>query len=128
MYQSNDNNIIKFLTTNTPEKRKSISERLMNDHEGYVPIIVGRAEIKNTPPIKKFKYVVPRDMTFGKFILEMKKSIDSTDPNTNLFVFFSNNRLVPINDQISYLYDRYKNADGFLYLVYSVENTFGSYL
>jgi len=119
-----DTNINNFLS-NPFEKRKSIAERIIRDYDGYIPIIIGRAELKNTPTIRKYKYVASREMTFGNFIVEIKKNIDNIDANTNIFVFFPDNRLVPISDKISYLYDKYKNKDGFLYLFYSIENTFG---
>jgi GABA(A) receptor-associated protein len=120
-----DPNISKFFSTNTFEKRKSISDKIITDYSGYVPIIVGRAEIVTTPLIKKHKYVVSREMSFGNFIIQLKSNMENFNEKTNIFVFFPDNTLVPINEKISYLYDKYKNNDGFLYITYSVESTFG---
>ena len=42
-----------------------------------------------------------------------------------IFIFTSNNTLVPNSWTVKELYDQHKKEDNFLYLYYSIENTFG---
>ena len=47
------------------------------------------------------------------------------DISFSLYIFIDGN--IPSNTQLlSVLYDDYKNKDGFLYMIYDIENTFGS--
>ena len=46
-------------------------------------------------------------------------------PEEALFIF-AGSSLLSSNTLISVAYERYKDADGFLYIKYSGENTFGS--
>jgi hypothetical protein len=46
-------------------------------------------------------------------------------PEKAIFIFV-NNVLPPSSSLLSHVYAEHKDADGFLYIVYSSENTFGS--
>lgn len=117
--------IHKFITDNTAEKRKSVSNTLRIQHPDHIPIIIGRAEIINTPAISKNKFLAPQEIIFGKFIHEIRKNIPNLDPTLSLFFFVGDNILVPNSISLNELYNRYKDQDGFLYITYSSENTFG---
>ena len=54
----------------------------------------------------------------------MKKYLKTKSDQT-IFIFTHNNNLVPSNWMVSELHDKYKKEDGFVYLFYSLENTFG---
>ena len=62
-------------------------------------------------------------MTLGQFIFTIRKRLKLT-PEKALFVFI-NNSLIPSNLLIKEIYDKNKNEDGFLYVQYTGENTFG---
>ena len=73
----------------------------------------------------KHKYLVPRDLTVGQFIYVVRKRIH-LPPNSALFLFVGeHNTLLPNSAYMDEIYDRYKNLDGFLYIMYSKENVFG---
>ncbi len=46
------------------------------------------------------------------------------DPDKAIFIFI-NNVLAPTASQMSRIYEEHKDEDGFLYVVYSGEETFG---
>jgi GABA(A) receptor-associated protein len=71
----------------------------------------------------KVKYLVPYDITMGQFItiLRSKVKIQST---TALF-FFINNKVFPITTPIGNIYKEQADEDGFLYIEFCEESTFG---
>ena len=73
--------------------------------------------------IDKQKFLVPRDMNLGQFIYIISKRI-KLDANEALFILVNNN-LIPGNKVLNEVYENNKDIDGFLYVTYSSENTFG---
>jgi GABA(A) receptor-associated protein len=67
--------------------------------------------------------LVPSDLTVGQFQYVIRKRI-SVDPDKAIFIFI-NNVLAPTASQMSRIYEEHKDEDGFLYVVYSGEETFG---
>lgn len=115
-----------FLTKSDKESRQEIVANILYKYPDRVPVLVGQGVLKNTPSISKNKYIVPADITFAKFIAEIRKNmVGSLDKKASLFYFLDNNILVPSNAMMSDLYRRYKSDDGFLYITYAAENTFG---
>ena len=104
-------------------KRKMESARLLKKFPDRVPILVKPGN-KNTPDIDKCKYLVPAVMTIGEFINIIRKRVDLGSTKA-LFVFV-NNVLPPTSSTMRTIYEQNADSDGFLYLMYSVENTFGS--
>ena len=111
-------------------KNKSFDDRLKEStdikkkYPSRIPVIVERYnKCKNICDIDKNKYLVPEDLTLGQFIFTIRKRLKLT-PEKALFVFI-NNSLIPSNLFMSEIYDKNKNEDGFLYVNYTGENTFG---
>ena len=109
--------------SNSFEKRKNESNHIMNRYKSRIPIIVEKYEGCELPEIDKLKYLVPKDMTMPQFIFVIRKRI-KLDPSQTLFVMV-NNTLVGSSKLISEIYDELKDKDGFLYVTYTNENTFG---
>ena len=105
------------------ENRLQESTRIMEKYPARVPIICSKHARSNIPEIDKQKYLVPSDLTMGQFVFVIRKRI-KLDPAKALFIFV-NNQLPPTASLVSIVYDRHKDADGFLYVEYSGENTFG---
>ena len=113
-----------FKNLNTFEKRKSECERILNKHPERIPVIVCKNCKEGTlPDIDKQKYLVPKELTLGQFVYIIRKRI-KLDPNQALFVLI-NNSLQPTNRLLEDIYSDSKDEDGYLYIVYSSENTFG---
>lgn len=100
------------------------ADYLLQKYPGRVPLIVVCHQ-SCPPDIKRERqrYLVPRELQFGCIQGIIRKKIQ-LDHIKSLFVF-CNNSLVPLNQTISQVYDKYVSEDGFLYVYYTLENTFG---
>ena len=114
---------------NTPfEKRKEVSGRILARHPDRVPVIVCKATGKNTknvPEIAKQKFLVPVDISVAKFIHEIRKNLPSLSEEQAIFIFVDEGIMPPASMLMNTLYDRFKDEDGFIYIVYSNEEVFG---
>ena len=73
--------------------------------------------------IDKKKFLVPMDLTIGHFMYVIKKRIH-LDETSALYLSVNNTTPEP-SEKMSAVYDRHRNSDGFLYVVYSGERSFG---
>ena len=105
------------------ETRKAESDRILLKYVDRVPIICERAEGSTVPQIEKKKYLVPGDLTVGQFIFIIRKRVDLSAEQA-IFLFINGN-IPPTATLMSIIYSENKDADGFLYIKYSGENTFG---
>lgn len=105
------------------EKRSEESSRIMEKYKDRIPIIVLKHKSCELPTIDKHKYLVPKDMTFSQFIFIIRKRIH-LNPSQSLFVSVGN-QLANGSSLVCNIYERFKDKDGFLYVVYTSENTFG---
>lgn len=113
-----------FKSEHTLEQRKQEADRIRKKFPDRIPVIVERSKgCTNVPTIDKQKYLVPSDLTVGQFVYVVRKRIKLT-PEQAVFVFVGN-YLPPTASMMSALYDTHKDKDGFLYVTYSGENTFG---
>jgi GABA(A) receptor-associated protein len=108
----------------TFEQRASESARIRDAYPGRVPVICERSDVCSTVPrIGRSKYLVPLDLTFGQFFHVVRSKV-KVPPATALF-FYVGNDMPATSCLVSELYESHKNEDGFLYLTYAGENTFG---
>ncbi|CAL9237810.1 unnamed protein product [Arabidopsis halleri] len=105
------------------ERRQIESSRIRDKYPDRIPVIVERAERSDVPNIDKKKYLVPADLTVGQFVYVVRKRIKLSAEKA-IFVFVKNT-LPPTAAMMSAMYDENKDEDGFLYMTYSGENTFG---
>nr|6WY6_A Chain A, Autophagy-related protein 8 [Saccharomyces cerevisiae]6WY6_B Chain B, Autophagy-related protein 8 [Saccharomyces cerevisiae] len=105
------------------EKRKAESERIADRFPNRIPVICEKAEKSDIPEIDKRKYLVPADLTVGQFVYVIRKRI-MLPPEKAIFIFV-NDTLPPTAALMSAIYQEHKDKDGFLYVTYSGENTFG---
>ncbi|KAK1568544.1 hypothetical protein Q3G72_025716 [Acer saccharum] len=108
------------------ERRQAESARIRDKYPDRIPVIVERAEKSDVPEIDKKKYLVPADLTVGQFVYVVRKRIKLT-PEKAIFIFVKN-ILPPTAAMMSAIYEENKDEDGFLYMTYSGENTFGTLL
>jgi len=88
-----------------------------------VPVICEKVENSDIPEIDKRKYLVPVDLSIGQFVYVIRKRIKL--PSEKAIFIFVNDILPPTAALISTIYEEHKDEDGFLYVLYSGENTFG---
>jgi GABA(A) receptor-associated protein len=115
----------KFVDIHTFEKRKEEADRIKSKFPDRIPIIVEKADVNDgLPVIDKSKYLVPSDLSMGQFQYVIRKRIQ-LKPEKALFLFVGGNTLPPTASIVSAVYKNHKADDGFLYITYTTENTFG---
>ena len=121
----NKNKYSEFRENNSYPKRKDESDHIISKYPGRVPIICERRGT-NIPKADKYKYLVPQDLTMGQFLFVIRNRI-KIKPYVGLYLFIGNGgTLANTAMLVSDCYINHKNEDGFLYINYSGENTFGS--
>jgi GABA(A) receptor-associated protein len=105
------------------EKRIEESTRIIGKYPDRVPIIVEAKHNTKLQDLDKHKYLVPKEMTVGQFIYVIRKRL-KLKKDQAIFVFVDN-KLPVTSELIERLYDSHKNEDGFMYMVYAGESTFG---
>jgi len=103
--------------------RKMECKKILLKHPNKIPIIVEKNDKCSFIDINKKKYLSPNDMPISQFIFIIRKRI-SLKPSETLFVMI-NDKIIPNGKTLGEIYEDEKNEDGFLYMVYTSENTFG---
>jgi len=105
--------------------RMEQSSTIVEKYPERIPIICERSASTSSdcPIIDKNKYLVNIDLTVGQFIYVIRKRLKLSSEKA-LFLFI--NGFIPSSSHhLGDIYYLYKDQDGFLYITYSYENTFG---
>lgn len=113
---------IKFKEKYTLNARKNESHNVSIKYPDRIPVICEPFSTKE-PQIDKNKYLVPYDITIGQFLFVIRNRIKI--PATSALFLFVGNNIICTSHYISEVYKSHKDIDGFLYLIYTTENTFG---
>lgn len=106
------------------ELREKEAKRVRTKYPDLVPVICERVKNSELPNTMRRKYLVPQSLTMGQFMYVLRRRIN-LDANRAMFLFLEGNTLAPTAELVSSLYETHKDDDGFLYMEYSGENTFG---
>ncbi len=109
------------------------SHNIKKKYENRFPIVVGTS--KNAPSISDFKYLAPHDMTIGMFLHTLRNKM-TINKDQAIFLFIvkykgesmievEEHLLAPSTKMIGEVFNDYASDDGFLYMQYQIENTFG---
>jgi GABA(A) receptor-associated protein len=106
------------------KQRKQDCEQILLKYPDRIPVLCEKYPYsKNAPDIDKHKYLVGYDLTIGQFMAVIRKRMN-LKPEVGLYIFI--NGLIPSNSAlVQHLFLDFKDNDGFLYIEYDVENTFG---
>ena len=125
-YQTNNSKkkiYSKFKNSFSFEQRICETSRISNLHPDRIPVICEKSSYSDVPDISKHKYLIPLDLTIGEFIFVIRKNIKLQSYEA---LFLMINDIIPSTTmRFNELYWNYKDPDGFLYIVYTKENTFG---
>lgn len=114
----------KFKNDHKEEYRLNESKRIKLKFPDRIPIICEKkSSSKDTPDIDKSKFLVPLDLTIGQFLLVIRNKM-KLPPEKSIYMFVDD-KIVSGTQTISYLYEYNRDPDGFLYIGYTSENTFG---
>lgn len=109
------------------EYRKQECKKIMAKYPDKLPVIVDR--LKNTDPqLDKTKFLCPNNITIQDLISIVRARLEKSSIMFNqshaLFFFIDNKIIVPFHT-LNTLYREHANEDGYLYITYSKEETFG---
>jgi GABA(A) receptor-associated protein len=108
-------------------ERVKKSQVILEKYPDRVPLIIQPSKNdRDAYPIDKSKYITPRDLTMMQLQQIIRKRV-RFPPEKALFMFI-NNKIYPITSSVGQIYDNNKDSDGFLYVTYCQENTFGTSL
>jgi len=109
----------------TFEKRLEESKRINTKFPNLIPVICERLHSsRNVPELDRRKFLVPPHLTMGQFVYVVRRRIE-LEPSQAIFMYLSGSTMVPTSHQMSQVFDTHRKKDGFLYITYSGENTFG---
>jgi GABA(A) receptor-associated protein len=112
-----------FKENNDEKKRRYESGHILKKYPDRIPCIIERKEGSDIASVDKNKYLVPSDLTMGQLLYVIRKRIKLA-PEKAIFILIDDK--IPCSmSPVSKVYTENKDEDGFLYIVYSGENTFG---
>jgi len=112
-----------FKSVNNLNSRKTESDKIIEKYPNRIPIIIEKADNCHLNDIDKTKYLVPKDLNMNQFVYIIRKRI-KLDNSQSIFFIVGNN-VCPSNTPLCNIYEEHKDEDGFLYIIYTSENTFG---
>jgi len=123
----NSNLFFKFQRDFSYEDRKQECTSVMLKHPFKIPVICELhpkdINYADHPPLGKCKYLVSESLTIAQFTQVIRNKIKLA-PNIAIFILI-NGQMPNSSQTMNTLYYRYKNTDGFLYVMYCFENVFG---
>jgi GABA(A) receptor-associated protein len=109
------------------ETRLSESKRIRSRYPDRIPIIMEKhTSLNNLATMNQTKFLVPETITVAELLFILRKRI-KLEPHQALFLFI-NETMPNSSDIINTLYINHVKEDGFLYITYSTENTFGAHV
>ena len=114
-----------FKQTHSFEDRFNETQRILEKYPDRLPVICEKAKnaSKDCPDIDKHKYLVPNDLSIGQFVYVIRKRLKL--PAEKAIFIFIDGMIPPSSSLLINVYDNYKDDDGYLYINYTFENTFG---
>lgn len=104
------------------EDRIQESKYVKRKYPDRVPVIVEpRTDLIRR--IDKRKYITPGDLTLGQFMYVLRRRMNMAK-GESIFLFIGGTIPVPTSTMSS-LMETHMEEDGFLYIAYDFENTFG---
>lgn len=113
-----------YAKTKTLEQRKAEYDMMKRKYPSRTCIFLEKAPNSKLPEIDKNKFLVPNDLTVGQMLHVIRKRL-SIDAAKSIFLFTERNTVPMTVQSIGDLYKQHANEDGFLYMTYNIEDTFG---
>jgi len=115
--------MFKFKANHSFEQRASEAARIRAKYRDRIPVIVEKAPRSDISDLDKHKFLVPNDLRVGQFLFILHKRLSLVE-NKSIFLF-SNGILLSSSASMADMHQKYSDNDGFLYILYAAENTFG---
>jgi len=105
------------------ETRKAEASSIRTKYPERVPVIIEKLAGSHVNDLDKRKFLIPSDISISQLIWIIRKRI-RIEPEKALFLYIS--KTIPSSSaSVGEVYEEHKDEDGFLYVQFSGENTFG---
>ena len=117
--------MFEYQTKNSLEFRKKECKTIFDKNPNKIPVICEKAKKCNlTKELNKSKFLIPLYMSIYQFKNIIRNKLLLSNSET-LFLLVNSKKAITDNCLISELYNKFKDEDGFLYITYSTELTWG---
>jgi GABA(A) receptor-associated protein len=96
--------------------------RIMAKYPDRIPIICERGSCE-VPELDRSKYLVPRSLSMAEFLYVIRSRL-KLSPAISIYLF-AQDHIAPGSQLIGQVYETHADMDGYLYISYHGENTFG---
>ena len=110
-------------------ERQKECQRLQAKFPAKIPMVIEpyRTTKSNTiTKLDKIKYVFPVDLPMGLVNRFIRGRLASLSPNESLYLFVGETFLVSASTTVGEVYKEYRDDDGFVYVTYATQETFGA--
>ena len=109
------------------ERRKALSQRLINSNIDMIPIIVIFDEkiISKFPNIKHQKILLYKTSPLGSILPYIRTNFEKNTISSESIFLMCKKRSLILSDTAFEVYSKYADPDGFLYITCFLENVFG---
>jgi GABA(A) receptor-associated protein len=113
-----------FKEKSSLKDRLQKSAKLMKKNPDQIPIIVEKFHnCKDKIDIKPKKFLVAKNPPFLNFLYSLKEdNLVGELPSDKDLVLYNYDKLLDTNEPIGNIYNKYKDDDGFLYLIFSTKS------